>query len=56
MNFKNKILEYIASYKLQLKFAPMFKNDMKVNPVHFSLLGKIEFAEKLLDDYNGKRI
>ena len=65
---KETIEEYIASYKLQLKYTPkykMVKNPELVvfqkqiydmNPMYFRLMGKIEFAEKLLIDLSmGKK-
>lgn len=56
-NFKNVIREYLASYRLQLKFAPKYKDDkFNMNPVYYNLMGKIELAEKLLDDFEGRRI
>ena len=56
MNFKDKIREYIASYKLQLQFAPKYKDHYTMNPVYYNLMGKIELAEKLLDEFEGRRI
>jgi hypothetical protein len=49
--YKDKIEEYLASYRIQLKFAPKYK-DIKysMNPVYYNLMGKIELAEKLLID------
>jgi hypothetical protein len=56
-NFKNVIREYIDSYKLQLKYAPKYKDSkFNMNPVYYTLMGKIELAEKLLDDFEGRRI
>ena len=59
---KETIEEYIASYKLQLKDTPKYKTVANpelvvfqkqiydMNPMYFRLMGKIEFAEKLLID------
>ena len=56
-NFKKVIKEYLASYKLQLKYAPKYKDEKyTMNPVYYNLMGKIELAQKLLDDYEGRRI
>ena len=65
---KETIEEYIASYKLQLKDTPKYKivanpelvvfqkQIYDMNPVYFNLMGKIEFAEKLLIDLSmGKK-
>jgi hypothetical protein len=50
--YKNKIEEYLASYKYQLKFAPKYKDkEYNMNPVYYNLMGKIELAEKLLIDF-----
>ena len=60
--YKDKIEEYIASYKLQLKDTPKYKTVANpelvvfqkqiydMNPMYFRLVGKIELAEKLLID------
>jgi len=65
-NHKDKLEEYIASYKLQLKDTPKYKvvsnpelvvfqkQIYDMNPVYFRLMGKIEFAEKLLIDFGVK--
>ena len=51
--YKDKIKEYLASYKYQLKFAPKYKDkEYNMNPVYYNLMGKIELAEKLLIDFN----
>tara|TARA_R110002110_G_scaffold72921_1_gene193831 strand:+ start:136 stop:318 length:183 start_codon:yes stop_codon:yes gene_type:complete len=51
--YKNKIEEYLASYKYQLKFAPKYKDkEYNMNPVYYNLMGKIELAEKLLIDFD----
>ena len=62
--YMDTIDEYIASYKLQLKDTPKYKKVMNpelvvfqkqiydMNPMYFRLMGKIEFAEKLLIDLN----
>lgn len=65
---KETIEEYIASYKLQLKDTPKYKivsnpelvvfqkQIYDMNPMYFRLVGKIEFAEKLLIDLSvGKK-
>lgn len=50
---KEKVQEYLASYKLQLKFAPKYKDKkFTMNPVYYSLMGKIDLLEKLLDDFS----
>ena len=50
--YKDKIEEYLASYKYQLKFAPKYKDkEYNMNPVYYNLMGKIELAEKLLIDF-----
>ena len=56
--YKNKIEEYLASYKYQLKFAPKYKDtkfiinpELPMNPMYYRLMGKIELAEKLLIDF-----
>jgi hypothetical protein len=53
--YRNKIEEYLKSYKVQLKFAPKYKDtkfitnpELHMNPVYYNLMGKIELAEKLL--------
>jgi len=63
---KETIEEYIASYKLQLKDTPKYKivsnpelvvfqkQIYDMNPMYFRLMGKIEFAEKLLIDFGVK--
>lgn len=60
--YKETVEEYIASYKLQLKDTPKYKTVVNpelvvfqkqiydMNPMYFRLMGKIEFAEKLLID------
>ena len=67
-DFKKVVREYVESYKLQLKEVPKYKKvnnpelvvfqkqmyDM--NPVYFTLMGKLEILEKILDDYDGRRI
>jgi len=67
--YKDKIEEYIASYKVQLNNTPKYKVVLNpelvvfqkqmydMNPVYFRLMGKIELAEKLLIDFgvNGKQ-
>ena len=65
-NHKDKLEEYITSYKLQLKDTPKYKvvsnpelvvfqkQIYDMNPVYFRLMGKIEFAEKLLIDFGVK--
>ena len=56
-DFKKVVREYIASYKLQLKYAPKYKDSkFNMNPVYYSLMGKLEILEKILDDYDGRRI
>jgi|TARA_B110000438_G_scaffold143041_3_gene137901 hypothetical protein len=54
--YKDKVREYLASYKIQLKFAPKYKDkDYNMNPVYFRLMGKIELLEKLLVDFEVKK-
>ena len=65
--YKDKIEEYLASYKHQLKFVPKYKDIKNIrlvtfqreiydmNPVYFNLMGKIELAEKLLADFNVRK-
>ena len=54
--YKDKVREYLASYKIQLKFAPKYKDkDYNMNPVDFRLMGKIELLEKLLVDFEVKK-
>ena len=66
--YKDKIEEYIASYKVQLNNTPKYKVVLNpelvvfqkqmydMNPVYFTLMGKLEMLEKILDDYDGRRI
>jgi|TARA_B110000263_G_C15124290_1_gene425851 hypothetical protein len=54
--YKEKIKEYLASYKYQLKFAPKYKDKKySPNPVYYNLMGKIELAEKLLIDLDVRK-
>lgn len=67
-DFKKVVREYVESYKLQLKEIPKYKKVMNpelvvfqkqmydMNPVYFTLMGKLEMLEKILDDYDGRRI
>lgn len=67
-DFKKVVREYVESYKLQLKGIPKYKKVMNpelvvfqkqmydMNPVYFTLMGKLEMLEKILDDYDGRRI
>ncbi len=60
---KDKIKEYLASYKIQLKFAPKYKivynpelvrlqkQIYDMNPVYFQLMGKIDLLEKMIKDF-----
>ncbi len=60
---KDKIKEYLASYKIQLKFAPKYKivynpelvrlqkQIYDMNPVYYQLMGKIDLLEKLIKDF-----
>lgn len=65
--YREAIEEYIASYKVQLEFVPKYKKVMNpelvrfqkqiydMNPVYFTLTGKIELLEKLLEDFGVKK-
>ena len=67
-NFKKVVREYVESYRLQLKEVPKYKKVTNpelvvcqkqmydMNPVYFTLMGKLEMLEKILDDYDGRRI
>jgi hypothetical protein len=47
-----KFNEYLDSYKIQLKFAPKYKDkQFTMNPVYYQLMGKIDLLEKLIKDF-----
>ena len=47
-----KFNEYLDSYKVQLKFAPKYKDkQFTMNPVYYQLMGKIDLLEKLIKDF-----
>jgi hypothetical protein len=48
----DKFNEYLDSYKVQLKFAPKYKDkQFTMNPVYYQLMGKIDLLEKLIKDF-----
>ena len=59
--YRDKLEEYLASYKYQMQFAPKYKDtkfiinpELPMNPMYYRLMGKIEIIEKLLIDFGVK--